>query len=451
MQAGFSGTTTVPTTVTAYRLGPLAMKPASTASRQHIRNTPGPQPSRGDSKRAGQNAAGKKPYRSFPLTPHRNGQFCKKIRGKIHYFGTVTDPEQALANYHRHCEGLHSGHVTSVPKKAAPITLRQLANEFLNAAATRRDAGRLTSRSFTDYHRVCGKVIGALGRDLPVAAVTRDHLVTLYQCLSEGVSPTTLDGRIGIVRSLFKFAYDEELIEQPLRLKALPRPEKRELRVDRARRGRRHFIASEIRAMLGATTAPMRAMILLGINCGLGNTDIAKLRKDAIDLDRRWLDYPRPKTGVSRRCPLWPETVEAIQLALQQQHRRRPVDAAVQHLLFVTRKGHPFVRSVEKVDDKGRPVVTEHDAIATSFKRLMAGQGIITPGLGFYGLRRSLETIGGETGHQVAVDHIMGHAPASGDMGAVYRQHVAESALRSVTDYVRVWLFGPEGAAADGR
>jgi len=27
-------------------------------------------------------------------------------------------------------------------------------------------------------------------------------------------------------------------------------------------------------------------------------------------------------------------------------------------------------------------------------------------------------------------------------MGAVYRQHVAESALRQVTDHVRKWLFG---------
>jgi hypothetical protein len=49
------------------------------------------------------------------------------------------------------------------------------------------------------------------------------------------------------------------------------------------------------------------------------------------------------------------------------------------------------------------------------------------------------------------VDHIMGHAPASGDMGAVYRQHVAESALRSVTDYVRCWLFGSESSKASER
>ena len=72
----------------------------------------------------------------------------------------------------------------------------------------------------------------------------------------------------------------------------------------------------------------------------------------------------------------------------------------------------------------------------------MARKSIALPGLGFYGLRRSFETIGSETGNQVAVDHIMGHVPASSDMGAVYRQHVAESALRQVTDHVHDWLFG---------
>ncbi|MFA5864727.1 MAG: hypothetical protein WC975_08565 [Phycisphaerae bacterium] len=36
-----------------------------------------------------------KPYPTFPLTTHPNGQWCKKIRGKIHFFGVWADPEAA--------------------------------------------------------------------------------------------------------------------------------------------------------------------------------------------------------------------------------------------------------------------------------------------------------------------------------------------------------------------
>ena len=90
----------------------------------------------------------------------------------------------------------------------------------------------------------------------------------------------------------------------------------------------------------------------------------------------------------------------------------------------------------------GKPHVVPHDVMKTAIQRGLKRAGISQKGLGFYGLRRSFETIGSETGNQVAVDHIMGHVPAASDMGAVYRQHVAESALRQVTDHVHDWLFG---------
>ena len=40
-----------------------------------------------------------KPFDGFPLTANGNGQWSKKLRGKVFYFGTWDDWEAALEEY----------------------------------------------------------------------------------------------------------------------------------------------------------------------------------------------------------------------------------------------------------------------------------------------------------------------------------------------------------------
>ena len=139
----------------------------------------------------------------------------------------------------------------------------------------------------------------------------------------------------------------------------------------------------------------LRAMVLLGINSGLGNTDIGNLPANCIDLERGWLDYARVKTGVQRRCPLWPETVEAIRAAMADMARhRRQRTASAKALLFATRMGLPFTREEYHASRNGKPHVVLHDAVADAMQKAMKKAGVCLKGLGFYGLRRSFETIG---------------------------------------------------------
>jgi hypothetical protein len=44
--------------------------------------------------------------RKFPHTLHRTGQFCKKIHGKLHYFGI--DKQRALQKYLEGATTLHT-------------------------------------------------------------------------------------------------------------------------------------------------------------------------------------------------------------------------------------------------------------------------------------------------------------------------------------------------------
>jgi integrase len=165
-------------------------------------------------------------------------------------------------------------------------------------------------------------------------------------------------------------------------------------------------------------------MILLGINCGFGNHDCATLPISALDLERGWVTHPRPKTEVHRRCRLWPETVKALQEVLTRRPQV-PFDA-----VFVTKYSQPWT-----------PKSNHDDPIGKEMTKLLKSLSCHRPGLGFYALRHTFETVAGECRDQVAVDFIMGHSPRSDDMSAIYRERMTKKRLKRVVSRVRKWLF----------
>lgn len=178
-----------------------------------------------------------------------------------------------------------------------------------------------------------------------------DDFADLRKRLAKKWGPVTLGNVIQRVRVVFKFGWDNGLIDRPVRYgQGFKRPSRKVVRIDRARKGPKLFTADEVRALAeGAlvvgTDGPalvragvqLRAMVLLGINCGFGNADCGRLPLSAVDLDAGMIDFPRPKTGIPRRCPLWPETVSALREALAK--RPEPKDPADAGLVFLTKYG----------------------------------------------------------------------------------------------------------------
>jgi integrase len=387
-----------------------------------------------------------KPYPDFPLFPHATRRWAKKIRGQLYYFGPWSDPDGALARYLEQKDDLHAGRKPRPDTRG--VTVRDVCNAFLNHKRDLLDAGELSPRTWAQYKETCDLLVEQLGKQRVVSDLGPDDFAALRRHLAKRWSPGTLGNFIQRVRVVFKYAADNDLIDRPVRYgQGFKRPSKKTLRLEKARQGHKLFTAEEVRALVqgalvvGAegpelvqASPQLRAMILLGINCGLGNADCGRLSVRTLDLERGWLDYPRPKTGKPRRCPLWPETVAALKAALA--CRREPKNPADADLVFITRTGQAWHTD------------TSESPISYEVGKLLRRLGINGRGrLGFYTLRHTFRTVADEAKDQPAADYIMGHEVPH--MSSVYRETISDERLKAVTDHVRSWLFHA-GASGGG-
>jgi integrase len=372
-----------------------------------------------------------KPYPEFPLFPHATKRWAKKICGKMHYFGPWDDPDGALAKYLEQKDDLHAGRK---PKDQGDgpegLTVKQLANAFLNAKQDSLDAGELSPRTWAQYKETCALVVRHFDKHRLVSDLGPDDFAALRRKLAKRWQPLTLGNFIQRVRVVFKFALDNYLIDRQVRFGTqFKRPSKKTLRVEKAKHGRKLFTADELRRLLDAASVQMRAMMLLAINAGLGNADCGRLSTQVLNLEGGWLDYPRLKTGLARRAPLWPETVQALKDALAKRPKHK--DSADADLVFITRTGQSWHTD------------TTESPISYEVGKLLRRLGINgRQGLGFYAIRHTFRTVADEAKDQPAADFIMGHEVAH--MSSVYRETISDARLKAVTDYVHNWLFAVE-------
>lgn len=382
------------------------------------------------------------PKAGFPLFAHANGQWARKIKGHLYYFGPWADQDAALTRYLNEKDDRAAGRKPR--KESDGLTVEDLCNRFLTSKLHQMDTEELSPRTFADYHATCKLILYNFGSNRAVTDLRPEDFEALKVKLPKTWGPVRRGKTIQMVRSVFKYATDEALVDKVIRVgKQFKRPSKKVLRKQRAKNGKRMLEAAELRKVLDAAPQPLKAMILLGANCGFGNTDVASLPEEALDLERGWVNFPRPKTGVPRRCWLWPETFAAVKEALAQ--RPAAKDQAHAGLVFVTRCGVPWVRVKTTPQEDGTITVKCDDAVSKEMTKILKAQKLHKgTGVSFYSLRHITETIGGESRDQVAVDAVMGHVDPS--MAGQYREGISDERLRAVAEHVRTWLYhGHEG------
>jgi integrase len=386
-----------------------------------------------------------KPYPDFPLSAANIGRWQKKINGKIHYFGrwgkevdakmTRIEPEgcwqSALEEYEQKRDALYAGRKPR--EKGEELTVVVMCDAFLVSKKNLMESGEITARTFMEYCGTTDRLAAMFGRDRPVDDLGPEDFNALRASVAKQWGPVRLGNEVQRVRSVFKFALESGLIDKPTLFgPRFKKPTRKVLRQNRAASAKKLFTAEEIHALLGAASPQVKAMILLGVNCGFGNGDCASLSAEALDLERGWVDYARPKTGIPRRCSLWPETVAALRAAIAK--RPTPKDPADADAVFMTKYGHRWVRT------QG----TNHvpvDSVCLEFGKLLRALHINgRRGLGFYALRHTFRTVADPTKDFPAIRYVMGHADESID--ATYRERIEDSRLVAVAEHVRKRLFG---------
>lgn len=386
-----------------------------------------------------------KPHKDFPLFAHGNGQWAKKVRGQLHYFGSWNDPGAALGEWIRQKDDLLAGRS---PRRAGEeLTLLHAFNQFLDAKKSMVDLGEMSQRSWDEYCAVLTMVAAELGKNRPVAGLHPVDFTRLRAAMAMGkqrqqLAPGVFGRRIQLVRCAFNWMYEADLIERGVKFgpdfKMPPKAVRRKYRLSKPKR---LFSPVDVRRLIVGSQShdryQLRAMILLGLNCGFGNTDCSVLRMSEVDLVRGIVDNSRHKTGIERRAPLWPETVDALKVVVDRRpEAKSPGDA---DLVFLTEGGQPWVRYVTSEAGRAKNL----DYISTSFQKLAQSVGIDRNGVGFYALRHTFETVAGGTGRQPEIDRIMGHE--ANDMAVIYREWERsgehDARLRIVTDFVREWYL----------
>jgi integrase len=382
-----------------------------------------------------------KPYPDFPLYAHATGRWAKKIRGQTRFFGPWRDWQAALRTYLADKDDLEAGRRPKrSPTDADALVVQEMVARFLNARRLDVESQALDLRTWKEYEDYGERLIRVFGGSAVVQELGPEDFLKLKADLQRThKSLVSLKGDIRKIKVFFNWAGPSEkgknLYQRPLRFGPdFQAPSTKAIKRQLDRQPTKVFSRKQIRRLLAKAGPKLRAMILLGINCGLGNTDCARLTRRRVNLKTGWLHYPRPKTGVERHCPLWPETIEAIQKVWAA--KKVPHDPAYRRHVFLTGRRRPF---------DGTDISHEFRKLADKIKLECSG---------FYALRHTFATIGSRANLQKALDTIMGDVPPANYMVRSVYDHgkASKSDLRTVVNLVHAWLYpaGTNSAPSSG-
>ena len=189
------------------------------------------------------------------------------------------------------------------------------------------------------------------------------------------------------------------------------------------------FSTEEIRTILktaGELSDRTKLYLLLSLNCGMYQNDLAELRTDEVDWKAGTITRARSKTrernGQVVTYKLWPET-----FALLKRYRGKG------ELALTNEEGNPLVRYWLDADGK----MKRYDCVHAAWTRVAAKMGLTKMRLGLKHLRKTSSTV---LGQHPQFKYYAGYFLADSPKGMDQRHYVVPSEAEFFS--ALVWLRG---------
>ncbi|MHC4533802.1 MAG: tyrosine-type recombinase/integrase [Planctomycetota bacterium] len=305
---------------------------------------------------------------SNPISFHKQTkQYYVTRRRKRIYLGT--DKDEALKKYYKLELNLESALQESSPPIV--ITIKELANRFISVQQANWRNPKATLNSYKDW-------LGRFLKDHPrlkAANFTVEKFAAWKISLkNRNYAPESINHFLSVVRAMFIFAEDTNLIEKAPKLRRI----KNERIPKTGSKEKPLYTLEDLQKLLKNAKLNLKTMIMLALNCGFGPKDLHDLTWDDIQENR--VTLARSKTGVCQTYILWPETLELLRQVRFEGAKR------------IIRRGKKESQNC----DANRVFLTRYyrpwrkDAVAGEFRKLCKKARV--PCYGFYRLRHCAST-----------------------------------------------------------
>ena len=155
----------------------------------------------------------------FPLTLHKTGQYCKKIKGKIYYFGA--NKNNALLQYLEQAAYLHVGK-EATPKSNSSFSIKTLCNLYLDHQDSRVVIGEIKRRHLNDQTLILRNFAKFIGSNHPVSNITTIDLQNFRKKLiKKGKAAHTINNAISTIKAMYNWAMNNEVVDSIPNLSAI--------------------------------------------------------------------------------------------------------------------------------------------------------------------------------------------------------------------------------------